>query len=270
MVLFEKLPEKYVLGFYYSKYYCDGEYRYDNDFNFNEYSQRILDLKDNKSSDALDYFEVILNKIIEDEEDTSLVVPPTDSGTKLLVQRIARSKPNISDATDIWINRLKTINDQRIMLVKNKNVILIDDVVRTGDTMRTCKSALLGAKAKWVKCITLGKNISGSQGKEEAYDTINNYPHLNKMKKLREIEFAKDIYKLFFEGIQNCKSENYKCISQVLEKIEEEKQQFKGKCDCDFDDSIMGYEEAERVIHGDDTFSYNNDFQSCFHWSSSF
>jgi hypoxanthine phosphoribosyltransferase len=265
MVLFEKLPEKYVLGFYYSKLYFDGQYLCDNDYNFNEYSQRILNLKD-KLSDGLYYFEDILSKIIEDEEDTLLVVPPTDSGTKLLVQRIARSKPNIIDATEIWINRSKTINDQRIILIKNKNVILIDDVVRTGNTMKSCKSALLGAKAKEVKCIILGKNISGFKGREEAYNIINNYPHLEKMQNLREIEFAKDIYKLFTEGIQNCKSEKYKCISQVLEKIEEKKQQFKFNCDGDFHYSQIDYEEAERVICGNDTFSYNNDFQSCFHW----
>ena len=265
MVLFEKLPEKYILGFYYSKYYYDGEYQYDNDYNFNEYSQRILNLKD-KLSDGLCYFEDILNKIIEDEEDMLLVVPPTDSGTKLLVQRIARSKPNIIDATDIWINKSKTINDQRMMLVRNKNVILIDDVVRTGNTMRSCKSALLEAKAKEVKCITLGKNISGLEGREEVYNTICNYPYLKKMQNLREIEFAKNIYKLFVEGIQNCKSENYKCISQVLEKIEEENQKIKFNCDGDSHYLQMHYEEAERVIHGDDTFSYDNDFQSCFHW----
>jgi hypoxanthine phosphoribosyltransferase len=265
MVLFEKLPEKYVLGLYYSKYFYEDGYKYDNDYNFNEYSQRILDLKD-KSSDGLDYFEEILNKIIEDEEGVSLVVPPTDSGTKLLGYRISKRKPKIIDATDIWMNKSKTLNSRGIMLIEGKNVILIDDVVRTGDTMRNCKNALLGAKAKEVKCITLGKNISGFEGREEAYHTINKYPHLEKMENLRKTEFSKDIYKLFFEGIQNCKSENYKCISQILEKIEEEKQLFEWNCYGDFDYSKTAYEEAERVIHGDDTFSYYNEFQSCFHW----
>jgi competence protein ComFC len=43
--------------------------------------------------------------------------------------------------------------------VKGLNILLIDDVLTTGSTLKECSRALLGGGAKSVRCLTLAKGL---------------------------------------------------------------------------------------------------------------
>jgi predicted amidophosphoribosyltransferase len=42
-------------------------------------------------------------------------------------------------------------------LIKGKDVLLLDDVTKTGNSLRACEKILLAAGAESVTCVTMGK-----------------------------------------------------------------------------------------------------------------
>jgi orotate phosphoribosyltransferase len=168
--LFDKLPDKYMLGFYYPadfEYYDDGKYP-END-EFNGYSEMIIDLKDHHD-EAISSFYNNLSKIFSNLKDVAITTPPTSSGIVQLAQMLSAYNDNITDLTgcfgrhskrDIYLNKNYPITDRKI--------ILLDDVVTSGETMELCKAELSKAGAKEVKCITLGRTWRGMQ---DAYEKI--------------------------------------------------------------------------------------------------
>lgn len=182
MVAFKDLLSLFYLGIYYPEYDSDGENIYDNPF-FNEYSARILDLKE-KDSEAIRFFTRELNNILDDEDITLAIVPSsrsTDSSSgicdlarhlirlknqfvdgTLCVKRVRvinRSSPTRSLSNRTIEKHLQTLEIKNLELVRDRNVILLDDVITTGNSINACKQLLLEAGSREVKSIVLGKTF---------------------------------------------------------------------------------------------------------------
>jgi hypoxanthine phosphoribosyltransferase len=180
MTKFKDLPKIFFLGFYHPIYnYYDDCYE-DNEW-FNEFSANILNLK-NKHSSAIDFFLEKLKALISDDEVIVTTVPShscniSSSGIRDLAQKLVQSKKGFIDGT-LYLERFKSIdklsnsfnkrsiethlNSIKVShpeLVKDKQVILMDDVLTTGCSLEACKKLLLGIGAKEVKIIVLGKTI---------------------------------------------------------------------------------------------------------------
>lgn len=56
-------------------------------------------------------------------------------------------------------NHLRTIKVVNEDLVKNKNIIILDDVTTTGNSLIACKRILRSAGANQVVCLALGKTV---------------------------------------------------------------------------------------------------------------
>jgi hypoxanthine phosphoribosyltransferase len=180
MASFKDLPPLLYLGLYYPLNDRDGDCNYENPF-FNKYSARILDLKQ-KDPDAIFYFTRELNNILDNEDITLTVIPSSrstnsSSGIHDLARKLIRSKPKFVDGT-LCLKRFKvigsssptrsfnnraiekhlqTIEIQKLSLVRDKNIIVLDDVITTGNSINACKQLLLQAGAREVKSIILGK-----------------------------------------------------------------------------------------------------------------
>jgi hypoxanthine phosphoribosyltransferase len=206
MDIFNDFPEIFYLGFYHPLY---------SDFEENEYSETILNLK-KRDSEAIDFFLNQLCQLMSDEDISVTTVPPHSSsssysGIRDLAQRLVKSKKGFNDAT-LCLNRFKTIdklsssssstsrnlnihlNSIKINhpeLVKDKKVILIDDVLTTGNSVEACKELLMKAGAKTVKIIVLGKTIRGVEkthylieSKLEEYLAENDYDDFYRQKQI--------------------------------------------------------------------------------------
>jgi hypothetical protein len=144
--------------------------------NYPTYSGKILDLKDKKDSGIIYFFNLIEPLI---RKDVTLVTVPshdpqkTINGIRELAQRICIDDPRI-DATEVLVrekpvakqahggnrnkeNHLKSIVVKSPILIRGRRVLLLDDVVSTGGSMRACKELLLSAGAREVHCAALGK-----------------------------------------------------------------------------------------------------------------
>jgi predicted amidophosphoribosyltransferase len=55
---------------------------------------------------------------------------------------------------EVHTGSIKVVNAN---LIKGKDVLLLDDVAKTGNSLRSCQKALLAAGAKSVQCATIGK-----------------------------------------------------------------------------------------------------------------
>jgi Phosphoribosyl transferase domain len=189
---FGKLPALYYLGFYHPKFdYYENCY-YDN-CNFNEFSHRILRLKDRDCS-AVYYFRDILTKLIEDEEISISAVPShvaleSNSGIRDLAICVVKSKKNYIDSVKCLERVAKVgkyspakgcrseqehfnsilVKDRT--LIQNRNIILMDDIITSGNSANACKRLLLDAGAKEVKIVCLGKTIRG-EAIDRAHDCI--------------------------------------------------------------------------------------------------
>jgi predicted amidophosphoribosyltransferase len=176
---FKDFPALFYVGFYHPKYnYYEDTYE-DNHY-FNEFSQYILDLK-NGDLNAIIYFKNLLLKLMEDEEIIIITVPPhmvgESSGIQKLAKCLVRDSKSYIDATQC-LERFKTVprssqnsasrsEDTHLgsirinnsSLVKNQNVILLDDVITTGSSTNACLKILAKMGAKEVKIICLGKAI---------------------------------------------------------------------------------------------------------------
>jgi hypoxanthine phosphoribosyltransferase len=172
MVSYLNLPEIFYLGVYQpSTGECEG------DFDFTEYTSIILDLKNCKSLVIEDFADCISSNL-QGDFDGIVVVPPhqngkDNSGIRILAQKVV-DKMKLIDATSCLI-RHKTINRlstggnrspethlQSIKVVnqeviKGKNLLLLDDVSTTGNSLNACQKLLESAGAKSVKCLVLGK-----------------------------------------------------------------------------------------------------------------
>jgi hypothetical protein len=273
--LFEQLPDKYMLGFYYPEFIYDGDDKYDND-EFNCYSQRILDLK-NHCSEAIYRFSKDISKILVNAKDIAITTPPTNSGIKTLAQGLSRDNKGITDLTDCF----GRLGKREIYLNKNhsivgRNIILLDDVVTSGETMKICSSELINAGAKKVKCIALGRTWRGIQ---DAYDQIEISCESNlKMgqqklfKRFSNVgyEFQKSADKLIkiqpqsynhdtFLKTLNCTVEEIGNIKLLVEEIE-------WSMDSFLTDLNDYRNEAQAVLEGENTFNYSNVLLQTFLW----
>lgn len=95
-----------------------------------------------------------------------------------MAQKLAKSRPEeVTDAT-LCLRRVKSIPKLSVggnrelsihfesievknaQLIQNKNVLLLDDVSRSGNSLRAGKELLLKAGASKVKCVALGKTVT--------------------------------------------------------------------------------------------------------------
>jgi hypoxanthine-guanine phosphoribosyltransferase len=178
MVSYLNLPEIFYLGVYQPfTGECEG------DFDFTEYTSRILELK-NCNSLVIEDFADCISSNLHDDFDCIVVVPPhqsekDNSGIKILAQEIA-SKNNLIDATSCLIryrtidklatggNRslethlqsIKVVNKE---IIKGKKLLLIDDVSTTGNSLKACQELLEYAGAKSVKSFVLAKTTRSEE-----------------------------------------------------------------------------------------------------------
>jgi hypothetical protein len=143
------------------------------------HSGRILDLKDRKERGIRFFFDLVEPLV---RPDVAVVIVPshdpskTVSGIRELAQRICIDDPRI-DATEVLVrekkaeklahggnraveNHLKTIGVKSPQLIRGRKVLLLDDVVSTGNSLRACRQMLLGAGARAVHCAALGRTAT--------------------------------------------------------------------------------------------------------------
>jgi len=165
MKLFDDLPDLFYLGFYCPK----------DDENFNEYSYSILELK-NKKERAINSFLQKFRNVLSNEDIAIITVPPhtstnPSSGIRELAIQLVQLYPkftNLVFCLERFKNsirnhtiedHLKSIRVSNQSLVKDKKVILIDDVLTTGSSIQACSKLLLDSGAKSIKVIVLGKTM---------------------------------------------------------------------------------------------------------------
>lgn len=171
------MKESYYLINYHPCYFREEENPY-----FDEWSEKLLKLK-HKEQKVVDFWDGQLEEHLNDEVFAIAVVPSSSSenkisGIHLVAQKIVQSgQLNRTDATSCLIrhqsidklalggsrelanhtNSIEVINRH---LIKNKNVLLLDDISTTGNSLLACKELLLKAGASKVKCVALGKTVT--------------------------------------------------------------------------------------------------------------
>jgi predicted amidophosphoribosyltransferase len=144
--------------------------------NYPAHSGRVLDLKEGKN-DAVDHFAAMIEPELADNI-VIATVPSHDparkgGGLKKLAAKLAATKNRVDGSgylvrnkkiaklahggdrsKDVHINSI-TVTDAS--LVKGKNVLLLDDVTKTGNSLEACAELLLTAGAKAVQRATIGK-----------------------------------------------------------------------------------------------------------------
>jgi hypoxanthine phosphoribosyltransferase len=177
MKMFNNLPDLFYLGFYHP-HPQDNKY-------FNEYSSTILELK-NRKDRAINFFLQEFKHFLINEDIAITTVPPStstkpSSGTRDLAQQLVNSYYNFTDAVfclerfqnsncnRTLDNHLRTIKVNNPSVIKDKKVILMDDVLTTGSSIQACKKLLIESGVKEVKIIVLGKTM---RNVEDAHDFI--------------------------------------------------------------------------------------------------
>ncbi|NJL88969.1 MAG: phosphoribosyltransferase [Coleofasciculaceae cyanobacterium SM2_1_6] len=267
--LFDDLPDKFILGFYYPADFDDD--KYPQNPNFNGYSEMILALKDNNNY-AIDCFYKELSDIFLKVKDIAIITPPTNSvGIEMLARRFETNNKEIKYLTN-YLGRPEKRERGRREIYSNNNhsitdrkIILLDDVVTSGETMRLYKSKLLELGAKGVKCIALGRTVRDI---DEAHDKIKQLyeSEENDLRSEVEYKFQKAIEVLSDLGNSlNCKRliDHY-TINNIAEGINSVKENIGGELLM----QLSYYQdEALKVLDGNDTFNYLNIFQKPFLWS---
>lgn len=151
---------------------------------FNRFGKLILDVKEG-NEEAIEKFAEYLHLILEENIAVS-VVPPHDVGNfESGIQQIARiiASQNRIDATRCllrtkettqqshdgkkkWYENKNSITANETELIKNRPVILIDDIVTSGNSLITCRNILKRSRAGIVQCLALGKTIREEAPKE--------------------------------------------------------------------------------------------------------
>ena len=139
----------------------------------------ILDLKEDKPQ-AIDYFYKKLNDFLPEEAFTICRVPSSDpekmeSGITTIARRLAAKHGRI-DGT-LCLVRVKKISKlahgglrgenvhlESILivnkeLIEGKNIILLDDVLTTGNSLKACKKILFEAGARKVQAVAIARTI---------------------------------------------------------------------------------------------------------------
>ncbi|MEG4492876.1 phosphoribosyltransferase [Microcoleus sp. D3_18_C4] len=190
MIIFSDSKDIYYLRNYHPLKW-QGE---ENDC-FDYFSEKILELK-NKEKTSIDFWFEELKKHLKMDESFAIAVVPSHSsgnqvsGIHLVAQKLAKSLPEkITDATlclirvknidrlstggnrelDIHFQSMKVIN---LELIQNKNVLLLDDVSTTGNSLRAGKELLLKAGASKVKCVALGKTVTYYDFDDSVYEKM--------------------------------------------------------------------------------------------------
>ena len=202
----------------------------------------------------------------------------TSSGIEQLAQMLSAYNGNITDLTgclgrhskrskrDIYLNKNHSITDRKI--------ILLDDVVTSGETMTLCQTKLINAGAKQVKCITLGRTWRGIQKAYEkteiSFECNFNSTQEKVYKKFINVghefqKYANVLIKLkpYTQDIL------FNTIDSTNKKIDEIKmliQEIEWSIESEAIDLYHYKDEAIDVINGKDIFSYLNILQQPFLW----
>jgi predicted amidophosphoribosyltransferase len=140
------------------------------------HSARILDLKDGRV-DAVRHFAEMIEPELPDNIAIA-TVPSHDpakvgGGLKMLTAKLAK-RGNRIDASQCLVRTKKidklahggdrskevhlgSITVANSALIKGRDVLLLDDVTKTGLSLAACKELLLKAGARSVLCATIGK-----------------------------------------------------------------------------------------------------------------
>lgn len=159
---------------YYDYYH---PYRGGSNPNFNDFSSKTLALKDKKES-AINYFFQFLDPIIE-KNYIITVVPSSDpenlytgirklaillsnngriDGTSCLRRHTKVEKKSYGGSRniDVDLNSIEVINKH---LIIGNNILLLDDVTTTGNSLLACQTLLIKFGASGVVKLALGKTI---------------------------------------------------------------------------------------------------------------
>lgn len=146
---------------------------------FDEYSNKILRLKDQLNW-AIDFFFQKLNPLIISDSIVICYVPSSTkekltTGVRTLSIRLSKIKTRVDGtgcivrhttvpknaygadrSMSVHLNSLQIDNKE---LIKGCDVLLLDDVTTTGNSLKACKKLLLEAGAKKVYCFALGQTV---------------------------------------------------------------------------------------------------------------
>lgn len=139
-------------------------------------SGRILDLKDGSAKAAVHFGEIVAKELADNV--VIVTVPGHDpakpsAGLRQLASELAKGGKRV-DCSDCLVRttkidklahggdraeevHLKSVIVAKPSDIKGKDVLLIDDVTKTGHSLVACKKLLLKAGAGSVQCVTLGK-----------------------------------------------------------------------------------------------------------------
>lgn len=167
------LSEILCLGNYYPYRLSDRTKNPD----FDSWSGRILDIKENKSS-SVNFFFNYLNSMLS--QGIAIAVVPshcpdkTDSGIRQLARQLA--KFGRIDATSCLVRHTKidklafggnrstnvhlnSIKVESPEVIRNREVLLLDDVSTSGNSLLGCKHLLEQVGVQSVQCVALGQTV---------------------------------------------------------------------------------------------------------------
>jgi predicted amidophosphoribosyltransferase len=143
---------------------------------FNRFSGKVLDLKANKAEAIKYFYDILIEHITQDKNTLIVIVPSHDpetpsSGMLRLGKRLSQQG---FDATNSLLRikkidkltqggtrsiaiHLKSIELNNADMIKDKNIILLDDVTTTGNSLLACKNILQKAGPKNITMIAIGK-----------------------------------------------------------------------------------------------------------------
>lgn len=144
--------------------------------NYPEYSGKILDLKGGYPA-AVPYFQAIIEPQIADGIAIATVPPHdpakvgggliwlagaltanggrTDASSSLArTQKIVKLAHGGDRSLDNHLNTISVVNPA---VIYGRDVLLLDDVTKTGNSLVACRQLLLGAGARSVQCAAIGK-----------------------------------------------------------------------------------------------------------------
>ena len=267
---YDKLPEKYMLGFYYPAYFeydSDGS-KYPQNPEFNGYSEMIIDMKDGYGY-AINNFHDNLSRTLLDVKNIVIVTPPTNSvGIEYLAEELSTSNKEITYLTG-YFGRFgkREIYSNNKYSIADRKIILLDDVVTRGETMEKCRQLLDNAGAKKVKCITLGRTCRNI---EEAYYKLEEVYDLKRIEynKKYSLELIDILQKSADElrSLSYCSNESQTIVHEIRNKISDDLESLDELHNYLWCDLCNYEEEARNVINGDDTFHSSNILQEVFLW----